>query len=507
MTELRTVRRALVSVYCKDTSRKLVGTLSHLGVEIVSTGGTLDYIHSLGIEAKAIESITSYPSILGGRVKTLHPAVFGGILARSNNPSDLYQLSEFNIAAFDLVAIDLYPFEDSLACGASHEDIIEKIDIGGVSLIRAAAKNFFDLLVLPSSEFFDEGADLLAASNGKTCLEERRRLAAAAFDVTSNYDTAIFDYLNQGYFNSFKKSIRKAIPLRYGENPHQKGQFFGNINEVFEQLSGKALSYNNLLDVDAALNLMVEFSEPTFAIIKHTNACGVASRPHIEEAWIHALSGDTVSAFGGILIANRNITPEIAYSINELFFEVLIAPGYEAESLEILMQKKNRILLRQLKPLTTASQFRSALTGVLCQNADQAEARNESWQTVTVKHPTHAGLDDLRFANIIVKHLKSNAIALVKDQKLIGMGAGQTSRVDALNQAIRKANEFKHDLNGAVMASDAFFPFADCVEIAHNVGVTYVIQPGGSVRDHESIDFCNMSGMAMVFTGQRHFKH
>lgn len=507
MTELRTVRRALVSVYCKETSRKLVETLSHLGAEIVSTGGTLDYIHSLGIEAKAVESLTSFPSILGGRVKTLHPAIFGGILSRRNNPSDLNELSEFNIAEFDLVAVDLYPFEDSVETGASHDEIIEKIDIGGVSLIRAAAKNFFDVLVLPSAEFFDQWANFLEAGQGKTCLEERQRLAAAAFEVTSHYDTAIFDYLNKGYFNPFKKSIRKAISLRYGENPHQKGQFFGNLNEVFDQLSGKALSYNNLLDIDAALNLMAGFSEPTFAIIKHTNACGVASRPDLEAAWHEALSGDPVSAFGGILVANRNISLNIAYAINDLFFEVLIAPGYDHGSIEVLIQKKNRILLRQLKPFVTVSQFRSALQGVLWQTAEPVQAPNETWKAVTLIQPTQDQLADLRFANTIVKHLKSNAIALVKNKKLVGMGAGHTSRVDALKQAIQKANEFKHDLGGAVMASDAFFPFADSVERAYNAGINAVIQPGGSVKDHESIEFCNMSGMTMVFTGLRHFKH
>lgn len=507
MTELRKVRRALVSVYCKESARGLVEALHNLGVVVVSTGGTLSYIQSLGIPAISVESITGYPSILGGRVKTLHPAVFGGILARSNNESDINQIAEHNISAFDLVAVDLYPFEETLTSGASHDEIIEKIDIGGVSLIRAAAKNYRDVLVVPSVDFFEEVTGLLVEGNGNTCLEDRRRMAAAAFDITSHYDTAIFGYMNQGRFSPFKKSTRENIVLRYGENPHQQGRFYGNIDNTFEQLHGKALSYNNLLDVDAAVNLIAEFTEPTFAIIKHTNACGVASRPDLESAWHEALSGDPVSAFGGILIANRNITPKIAYAINELFFEVLIAPGFDEDSLVVLQQKKNRILLRQLKPVVANDQFRSVLGGVLWQTNDQAGFEYEKWQNVTLKQPTETELTDLRFANIVVKHLKSNAIALVKNKKLIGMGAGHTSRVDALKQAINKAKEFYHEIEGAVLASDAFFPFADSVEIAYNAGIKSVIQPGGSVKDQESVNFCNKTGMAMVFTGFRHFKH
>lgn len=507
MTELKKVRRALVSVYFKEPSRRLIEALNQLDVELVSTGGTLDYIHSLGIPAKSVESLTQYPSILGGRVKTLHPAVFGGILARTHLELDQQHLREYNIGAFDMVVVDLYPFEETLASGASHKDIIEKIDIGGISLIRAAAKNYNDVLVVPSVAFFDEVVDLLHSGQGQTSLNDRRRMAAAAFEVSSHYDTAIFNYINQGDFSPFKKSIPESVALRYGENPHQQGRFYGKFQDFFEQLHGKALSYNNLLDIDAAINLLAEFKEPTFAIIKHTNPCGVASRADLETAWHEALAGDPVSAFGGILIANRNITQKIAYAINEMFFEVLIAPGYEEGSLEVLMQKKNRILLKQKEFAAAPDQFRSLLGGVLWQTRDQANEFQEKWQAVTLRKPKKQEEADLHFANIIVKHLKSNAIALVKDQKLIGIGAGQTSRVDALKQAITKAREFAHELEGAVMASDAFFPFADSVEIAHKAGIKAVVQPGGSVRDQESIDYCNKAEVSMVFTGIRHFKH
>ncbi len=507
MTELKKVQRALVSVYFKEPSRRLIEVLNQLDVELVSTGGTLEYIHSLGIPAKSVESLTNYPSILGGRVKTLHPAVFGGILARTHLEQDQQHLQEYNIEAFDMVIVDLYPFEETLVSGASHEEVIEKIDIGGISLIRAAAKNYREVMVVPSADYFDVVVDMLHSAMGQTSLEDRRRMAAAAFMVSSHYDTAIFHYLNQGDFSPFKVSINESVVLRYGENPHQQGRYYGKFDHLFEQLHGKALSYNNLLDVDAAINLVAEFSEPTFAIIKHTNPCGIASRPHLEAAWHDALAGDPVSAFGGILMANRNITPEIAYAINEMFFEVLIAPGYEEGSLQVLMQKKNRILLRQKMMATPASQFRSLLDGVLWQTRDKVDEYQEKWQAVTIRKPETGEEDDLRFANIVVKHLKSNAIALVKDRKLLGIGAGQTSRVDALKQAIAKAREFNHPLQGAVMASDAFFPFADSVEIAHQAGVSAVVQPGGSVRDQESIDFCNKAGIAMMFTGIRHFKH
>ena len=507
MTELKQVRRALVSVYYKEPSRRLIEALHQLDVELVSTGGTLEYIHSLGIPAQSVESLTQYPSILGGRVKTLHPAVFGGILARTHLEPDMKHLEEYQIGTFDLVVVDLYPFEETLASGASQEEIIEKIDIGGISLIRAAAKNYPDVMIVPSVNYFDEVVDLLHSTQGRTSLEDRRRMAAAAFDVSSHYDTAIFSFMNQEDFHPFKKSIQDSVVLRYGENPHQQGRYFGRLEELFEQLHGKALSYNNLLDVDAAMNLMAEFTAPSFAIIKHTNPCGIATRSTLKEAWEDALAGDPVSAFGGILIANRNITPEISYAINEMFFEVLIAPGYEEGSLPVLMQKKNRILLKQKPFAGGTDQFRSLLGGVLWQTRDRTDAYQEKWQTVTLREPDAREVEDMRFANIIVKHLKSNAIALVKDKMLVGIGCGQTSRVDALKHAIEKAREFDHPLGGAVMASDAFFPFADSVEIAHQAGVSSVVQPGGSVRDQESVDYCNQAGMAMVFTGIRHFKH
>lgn len=507
MTELKQVRRALVSVYYKEPSRRLIEALHQLDVELVSTGGTLEYIHSLGIPAKSVESLTQYPSILGGRVKTLHPAVFGGILARRHLEQDQQHMQQYRIEAFDMVVVDLYPFEETLGSGASQEEVIEKIDIGGISLIRAAAKNYHDVVVVPSVRFFDEVVDLLHSTMGKTSLEDRRRMAASAFEVSSHYDTAIFGFMNQEDFHPFKKSIQDSVVLRYGENPHQQGRYFGRLEDLFEQLHGKALSYNNLLDVDAAINLMGEFTEPSFAIIKHTNPCGIATRSTLKAAWEDALAGDPASAYGGILIANRNITPEIAYAINKRFFEVLIAPAYDEGSLPVLMQKKNRILLKQKPYAAGSDQFRSLLGGVLWQTRDRVGAYQESWQTVSLREPEEGEVEDMRFANLIVKHLKSNAIALVKHRMLVGIGCGQTSRVDALKHAIEKAGEFGHSLDGAVMASDAFFPFGDSVAIAHKAGITAVVQPGGSVRDQESIDYCNQSGMAMIFTGIRHFKH
>ena len=507
MSEIKKVKRALLSVYTKEPAKRLIEVLNEMDVELVSTGGTLDYIRSLGISVKPVESLTEYPSILGGRVKTLHPAVFGGILARTDLESDLRQLKENQIDTFDMVVVDLYPFEKTLTSGANHQDIIEKIDIGGISLIRAAAKNYQDVAVVPSADFYNMIIEMLYISDGATTLENRRKLAAAAFNVSSHYDTCIFDYFNKGDFQPFRKSINESVVLRYGENPHQQGRFFGNLYEIFEQLHGKPLSYNNLLDIDAAISLISEFSQPTFAIIKHTNPCGIASRSDLETAWFEALSGDPVSAFGGILIANRNITPKIAYAISEMFFEVLIAPEFDEASLEVLMQKKNRIILKLKDFVPAKNQFRSVLNGVLWQTRDQAEENQQRWQTVTMRKPSPAEEADLRFANIVVKHLKSNAIAIIHDQKLIGIGAGQTSRIDAMKHAIDKAREFGHPLKGAVMASDAFFPFADTVEIAHKAGISAVVQPGGSVRDQESIDFCNKEEIAMIFTGIRHFKH
>ena len=547
---LRPIRRALVSVFHKEPARNLVACLHRHGVEIYSTGGTLAFIRDMGVPVKAVEDLTGYPSILGGRVKTLHPAVFGGILARREHAGDPAELEKYQIPAFDAVVVDLYPFEQTVAGGASHDDTIEKIDIGGISLIRAAAKNHRDVLVVPDPEYFDAAANLIEQSGGKTSLADRESFAAAAFDVSSHYDTTIYSYLagrqmaggkmdgaqqadaqqaatqHAGAQDagaqqeqlagdhkavtppaSFKHSIRRSVPLRYGENPHQQGRFFGDLHAMFEQLNGKALSYNNLLDVDAALQVMQGRSGHCFAIIKHTNVCGMAVRDNLLQAWEDALSGDPVSAFGGILIANRNITEAVSYAINELFFEVLIAPGFDDEALNILTQKKNRILLKRKETGIPASGFRSLLNGVLWQTADAAEVMPDGWTHPTKKNPGKGEEQDLLLANWIVRQLKSNAIALVKDQRLVGTGMGQTSRVDALNHAIAKAKAYGHSLDGAVMASDAFFPFPDCVEIAHRAGITAVIQPGGSVRDQESVDYCDRAEMAMAFTGKRHFRH
>ena len=519
---LRPIRRALVSVFHKEPARELVACLHRHGAEIYSTGGTLQFIREMGVPVKAVEDLTGYPSILGGRVKTLHPAVFGGILARREHESDPAELEQYQIPAFDVVVVDLYPFEQTLAEGVSHEAIIEKIDIGGISLIRAAAKNHLDVLVVPAPEYFSGAVQRIDQGGGATSLEDRQQFAAAAFDVSSHYDTAIYAYLGGDLVKSdgtggdmmkvelplpFKQSIRESTVLRYGENPHQLGRYYGDLGAMFEQLHGKALSYNNLLDIDAALQVMEGRTGNCFAIIKHTNVCGMAVRDSLSDAWEAALSGDPVSAFGGILIANRNITETVAYAINELFFEVLIAPGFDDKALEVLRRKKNRILLKRRDADLPDSGFRSVLNGVLWQTADMEEVMPEQWTHPTKKRPEKGEEQDLLFANWIVRHLKSNAIALVKDQKLIGTGMGQTSRVDALNHAIAKATAMGHSLQGAVMASDAFFPFPDCVEIAHQSGITAVIQPGGSVRDQESTDFCDRAGMAMVFTGKRHFKH
>ncbi|MFP4065354.1 MAG: bifunctional phosphoribosylaminoimidazolecarboxamide formyltransferase/IMP cyclohydrolase [Bacteroidales bacterium] len=500
--------RALISVYDKEPVRELVQALHAQNIEIISTGGTMQFIRDeLDIPVTPVEELTTYPSILGGRVKTLHPAVFGGILSRPGTQADDEALSEFHIQAIDMVVVDLYPFEKTLLSGAGHDELIEKIDIGGISLIRAAAKNFRHVLVVPSSAYFDEVRELVSANEGVISPAVRRKMAAAAFNVSSHYDTMIFGYMNNGELDVFKESIPEAHPLRYGENPHQQGCFYGKLEDIFEQVSGKPLSYNNLLDVDAAMGLMAEYYAPTFAIIKHTNPCGVASRSSIEQAWHDALAGDPVSAFGGILIANREITGELAEQISELFFEVLIAPGFDEDSLGVLTRKKNRILLRTKSFITPEVRYRSVLNGVLWQTQDHKNSLPDQWQMATVRHPSEEEERDLVFANTVVKHLKSNAIALVKDTMLLGSGMGQTSRIDALKQAIEKAQSQGHDLRGAVMASDAFFPFPDSVEIAHRHGIRAVVQPGGSVKDKASVDFCNESGMAMAFTGNRHFKH
>lgn len=508
MEELKPIRSALISVYHKDGIDTIARRLQELGVQIYSTGGTYDFIRSLGLPCTTVESLTTYPSVFGGRVKTLHPAVFGGILYRRENLTDQQELETHSIPPIDLVIVDLYPFEATAASGAGHEDIIEKIDIGGISLIRAAAKNYNDVVIIPSTNQYSDLIRLLNEKKGFSSLSDRFRFAAEAFEISSHYDSAIFNYFNgTARIPAFKVSSRKATTLRYGENPHQKGVFYGELEQVFEQLHGKEISYNNLVDLEAAMSLIDEFTDPTFAIIKHTNACGLASRHALLQAWKDALAGDPVSAYGGVVATNCTIDEETAAEMNQLFMEIVIAPGYEKNALEILKSKKNRILLHRKNADFQASQFRSVLNGVLVQDKDRENESPESLKVVTSIAPTASQVNDLLFANIAVKHLKSNAIALVKNKQLLGSGCGMTSRVDALKHAINKAREFGFDLEGAVMASDAFFPFADSVEIAHSQGIKAVIQPGGSVRDEDTISFCNLHDIAMVFTGIRHFKH
>lgn len=508
MNTTKSIKSALISVYHKDHIDEIVRKLHSLGVTIYSTGGTYDFIQGLGIEALTVESLTSYPSIFGGRVKTLHPKVLGGILYRREEEEDVKQAAEFDIPPIDLVIVDLYPFEATVASGAADEDIIEKIDIGGISLIRAAAKNHNDVIIVPSAAQYTDLISLLDAKNGESDLNDRYYFAARAFAVSSHYDTAIFNYFNRKTdIKAFRQSVNKAEVLRYGENPHQEGIFYGDMSEVFEQYNGKAISYNNMVDLEAALALIKEFTEPTFAIIKHTNACGAASRPTLKQAWIDALAGDPVSAYGGVVAANRIIDMETAEEVNKLFFEIIIAPGYEKNVLELLKSKKNRIIL-QIKPVDfQAKQFKSVLNGVIEQLKDTHTETLTDLRMVTEVHPDEQQIKDLLFANIIVKHLKSNAIVLAKNGQLLGAGCGMTSRVDALKHAISKAAEFGLDLHGAVMASDAFFPFADSVELAHHAGISAVIQPGGSVRDEDTINYCNQNRIAMVLTGIRHFKH
>lgn len=505
--ESKKIRSALISVFYKDKLDLIVKELERLGVVIYSTGGTLSFINDLGVEAHSVESLTSYPSILGGRVKTLHPKVFGGILARRENATDIQQLSEYQIPEIDLVIVDLYPFEETVASGAPDQDIIEKIDIGGISLIRAAAKNHKDVLIVASRDQYDGLLEMLKAG-GETTYEQRRKHAAMAFSVSSHYDTAIFSYFN-GEFGLpvFKQSLESGKPLRYGENPHQKAAFFGRFTDMFEQLNGKEVSYNNMLDIDAAVGLINEFSEPTFAILKHTNACGLATRQTIEQAYVDAFACDPVSAYGGVLIANRPITKAAAEEINKLFFEVIIAEEFAAEAVEILKSKKNRIILKAKTFALPELQYRSLLNGTVVQERDTAVEELGDMKVVTNVAPSKSDVDDLIFANKVVKHCKSNAIVLAKNGQLCASGVGQTSRVDSLKQAIEKAKSFGFSLDGAVLASDAFFPFADCVEIAHKEGIRSVIQPGGSVRDNDSVEYCDANGLAMVFTGVRHFKH
>lgn len=510
MTELRPIKTALISVYHKDGLDSILSMLHADGVKFLSTGGTKSFIESLGYPCQAVEDLTSYPSILGGRVKTLHPKVFGGILNRRENEGDKAQIAQYEIPEIDLVIVDLYPFEATVASGADHADIIEKIDIGGISLIRAGAKNYRDVIIVASKAQYAPLAEMIGKQGAQSSLEDRLFFAKEAFKVSSGYDSAIFNYFDN-FCQTAPEALRVALddkkPLRYGENPHQNGAFFGKFDELFEQLHGKEISYNNLLDIDAAVSLMAEFTEPTFAILKHNNACGCATRQTILEAWTDALAGDPVSAFGGVLIANRPIDKDVAEEINKIFFEVIIAPEYTEEALAVLFQKKNRIVLRQLKALDTTMQYRSVLNGALVQQRDLAVETPADLTVVTNEAPTAQQVSDLLFANKIVKHSKSNAIVLAKNDMLLASGIGQTSRVDALRQAIAKARSFGFDLQGSVMASDAFFPFADCVEIAHEAGVTAVIHPGGSIRDQESVDYCNANEMAMVKTGIRHFKH
>ncbi|MFM7022601.1 MAG: bifunctional phosphoribosylaminoimidazolecarboxamide formyltransferase/IMP cyclohydrolase [Flavobacteriales bacterium] len=507
MSDLKKIGGALISVFDKDNLEPIVRELGRLGVTMYSTGGTQTFIEELGLAVVPVEDLTSYPSILGGRVKTLHPKVFGGILGRRGLQSDVAQLEQYEIPAIDLVIVDLYPFEKTVASGAAHEDIIEKIDIGGISLIRAAAKNHKDVVIVPSKGQYATLLNLLKEKQGFTDLEDRKALAKAAFNVSSHYDTAIFSYFNDDAEPVFKQSINTSKVLRYGENPHQKGYFFGKMDDMFEQLQGKELSYNNLLDVDAAVNLIAEFRDTTFAILKHNNACGVATRKTVLDAWNAALACDPVSAFGGVLITNVKIDKPTAEEINKLFFEVVIAPAYDADALEVLKQKKNRIILIQKPIELSKQQFRTALNGVLVQDKDLVMEGEDELTPVTDKKATAQEVADLLFAAKICKHTKSNTIVFAKDNTLISSGTGQTSRVDALRQAVIKAGEFGFSLQGASMASDAFFPFPDCVQLAKEAGIAAVIQPGGSIKDQESIDYCNKNGVAMVLTGIRHFKH
>lgn len=508
MADVKKIKTALISVFHKDGLDEILSLLNKDGVKFLSTGGTKSFIESLGYSCDAVEDLTGYPSILGGRVKTLHPKVFGGILNRRENEGDRSQIAEYEIPEIDLVIVDLYPFVDTVASGASDADIIEKIDIGGISLIRAAAKNYNDVVIVASKNQYAPLAEMLKRQGAESTMAERRWFAKEAFAVSSSYDSSIFSYFDgEETPSALRVAIDGSKAMRYGENPHQKGMFFGDLNAMFDQLHGKEISYNNLLDIDAAVSLISEFDEPTFAILKHNNACGLATRPTMVEAWNDALAGDPVSAFGGVLIANRPIDAETAEEINKIFFEVIIAPAYSEDALAILKQKKNRIILVQKIQNSTKKQVRTLLNGALVQDRDLKVETADDLTPVTEKKVTDSQIADLLFANKIVKHSKSNAIVLAKNGQLCASGVGQTSRVDALKQAIAKAQSFGFDLNGAVMASDAFFPFPDCVQIAHEAGIDAVIQPGGSVRDNESVDYCNANGVAMVTTGIRHFKH
>ncbi len=502
------IHSALISVFYKEGLADIVRMLHELDIKIYSTGGTYSFINNLDIPAVKVEDITTYPSILGGRVKTLHPSVFGGILARRENSEDIDQLSKYKIPEIDLVIVDLYPFEETLKSVSDEEEIIEKIDIGGISLIRAAAKNYNDVLIVSGRDQYPDFLGLLKEKKGLTSVTERRYYAAKAFQTSSHYDTAIFKYFNkQSCIPAFRESINSSYPLRYGENPHQKGIFFGDPHQIFDKLHGKEISYNNLLDLDAALNLIDEFTSTTYVIIKHNNACGVASRENPADAWKDALACDPVSAYGGVIVTNAPVDEVTAEAIDKIFFEIIIAPGFTGSALGILKQKKNRIILLRKESPRNDYGFRSLLNGVLWQQKDNSTEYSQEMKPVTKRTPLKAEIDDLVFANIIVKHSKSNAIVIAKNSQLCASGIGQTSRVDALKQAIEKARSFGFDLNGSVLASDAYFPFADSVEIAHKAGISAIVQPGGSVRDQESIDYCSSNGVAMIFTGIRHFKH
>ncbi len=510
MSTLKPIRTALVSVYSKDRIAPIVQKLHQLGVELLSTGGSRTFIESMGIPCKAVEDLTGYPSILGGRVKTLHPKVFGGILARRDNEGDIAELAQYDINPIDLVVVDLYPFEATVASGASEQDIIEKIDIGGISLIRAAAKNFADTLIVASDAQFAYLEGILDNHGAFSTLEERRHLAAEAFSVSSGYDSAIFNWfaLNGGQSeNHLRVAVDGAKDLRYGENPHQAARYYGDFDALFEQLNGKEISYNNLLDIDAACALIDEFDITTVAVLKHNNACGLASRSTVLEAWKDALAGDPVSAFGGIIICNERVEADAAEEIGKIFFEVVIAPDYSDDALAILRQKKNRIILKRKQVASTAMKMRSILGGVLMQENDAKVETADDLKLVAGENLSDVVVADMLFANKIVKHSKSNAIVLARNGQLLASGVGQTSRVDALRHAIDKARSFGFDLVGSTMASDAFFPFADCVEIAHTAGVDNVIQPGGSIRDTDSVEYCRNNGMTMVMTGFRHFRH
>jgi phosphoribosylaminoimidazolecarboxamide formyltransferase / IMP cyclohydrolase len=521
------IQSALISVFYKDGLENIVRQLAELGITIYSTGGTQEFIQKMGVNVVPVENLTTYPSILGGRVKTLHPSVFGGILGRRDNATDLQEMKQYNIPEIDLVIVDLYPFEETVATTSEEKLIIEKIDIGGPSMIRGAAKNFRDVVVIAAKKDYASLEQLLKDQKGETTLEQRKSFAAKAFEVVAHYDVKIAQYFNPSESLYFVESVPHPKAMRYGENPHQSGVFYGDLSKLFEQLNGKELSYNNLVDVDAAMQLISEFpgspslganqaeqrlgakpeGEATFAIIKHTNVCGVAQRSTVKEAWDAALAGDPESAFGGVLVCNGTIDKATADAINEIFFEVLIAPAFDEAALTVLKSKKNRILLKQQtqSALSRAEMYRSLLNGVLIQGTD--EGNFSEWKEAGGRETNDAEKADLSFANIVCKHLKSNAIALVKNRQLVGKGCGQTSRIDSLRQAIEKAKQFNFDLTDAVMASDAFFPFNDCVKMGHEAGISSFIQPGGSIRDNDSIEYCKANNLAMVITGMRHFKH